>query len=189
MSVLVFVLYSVATAQDRHWHQVRGKPLIKFDWNCASPSVYPKRKLGRLVEAVLKGEAADEKLPDRAFAFDLSRDGKPEYFVPLVCGAVGNCTWGVFALGPARLLGTVNGQYVYLHKRAGRWPHIITYGHLSAMEGVLDTYVFRRGRYALVGKGYPVGAEDRTLEIKNVPGRKMPRFVDRARPACKDLGR
>ena len=82
----------------------------------------------------------------------------------------------------------MNGQYIFVHEHAGLWPRIITYGHLSAIEGVLDTYVFRSGRYRVSGKGYPTGAEGRTLEIQNVPARKMPKFLDNARSACKDLG-
>ena len=161
---------------------------MKFDWNCASPSSYPKSNLDRQVAAALKHEKFAEGMPDRAFPFDLNHDGKPEYFIPLVCGAVGNCTWGVFALKPARFLGSVNGQYIFVHKHAGRWPGIVACGHLSAMEGFLDTYVFRNGRYRLTGKRLPIGPEDRTLEIQNVPGRRMPKFLDKTRGACKELG-
>jgi hypothetical protein len=192
MTILALMLatasHSPSLAQRKHWREVQGRSLIKFDWNCASPSVYPKSKLDRLVATALRHEDAAEGMPDRAFAFDLNRDGRAEYFVPLVCGAVGNCTWGIFALGPARFLGTVNGQYLFVHKHAGHWPGIITYGHLSAMEGVLNTYVFRRGRYRLSGKRYPVGPEGRTLEIQNVLGRKMPRFLTKAHVACRNLG-
>lgn len=186
--VLLLALDSSAFSQNGHWREIKGKPLLRFDWNCASPSVYPKLKLARHVAVALKNEDAAEGIPDRAFAFDLNRDRRPEYFVPLVCGAVGNCTWGVYALAPVRFLGTVNGEFIYVHKRPGRWPGIITYGHLSAAEGVLDTYVFRKGRYCRTGKEYPVGPEDRTLEIQNVPGRKMPSFLTKARGGCKSLG-
>src|SRR5262245_17594270 len=176
-----------AVAQNELWRDIKGKPLVKFDWNCAAPSVYPKAELRRLVEVAQRREGATETAPDRAFAFDLNNDGRAEYFVPLVCGATGNCTWGVFALRPSRFLGTVNGQYIYIHKRAGRWPGVITYGHLSAVEGALHTYLFRKGRYASFGKGYPIGPMNRTLEIQGVPGRKMPNFLDRARAACTGL--
>jgi hypothetical protein len=189
ISFILPLMYSLpAYAQNKHWREIERKPLIKFDWNCASPSAYPKLKYGRHVETALRSEDSAGEMPDRAFAFDLNDDGRPEYFIPLVCGAVGNCTWGVFAQGPIRFLGTVNGQYIFVYKRAGGWPGIITYGHLSAMEGVLDTYTFKKGQYRLSGKGYPIGPEDRTLEIQNIPGRKMPKFLDKARRACKNLG-
>ena len=178
--------HTSAVAQNRLWREIKGQPLVKFDGNCAS--TYPKAKLSRIVEVARKREGAAATPPDRAYTFDLNNDGSPEYFVPLACGATGNCTFGVFALRPTRFLGTVNGEYLYIHKRAGRWPGVITYGHLSAAEGVLHTYLFRKGRYASVGKGYPIGPVNSTLEIQGVPGRKMPKFLDRARAACKGIG-
>jgi hypothetical protein len=180
--------HTSALAQNRLWREIKGQPLVKFDWNCASTSVYPKAKLRRIVEVAQKREDAKETAPDRAFAFDLNNDGKPEYFVPLVCGATGNCDWGVFALRPTRFLGTVNGQYIYIHKRVSRWPGVITYGNLNVAEGTLFTYLFRKGRYTSSGKGYPIGPVNSTLETQGVPGRKMPKFLDRARAACKGIG-
>jgi hypothetical protein len=186
--IVLFVSCLSTVAQNKYWREIQGKPIVKFDWNCASTSSYPKSKLDRQVASALKHEKFAEEMPDRAFPFDLNRDGKPEYFIPLVCGAVGNCTWGVFALGPRRFLGTVNGQYIFVHKSAGRWPSVVTYRHLSAMEGIVDTYVFRKEGYRLSGKRLPIGSEDRTLEIQNVRGHKMPTFLDKASGACKDLG-
>ena len=180
--------HTSAVAQNRLWREIKGQPLVKFDWNCAAPSIYPKAKLSRIVKVAQKREGAVERAPDRAFAFDLNNDGRPEYFVPIVCGATGNCDFGVFALRPTRFLGTVNGQYIYIHKRSGPWPGVITYTHLSAAEGALDTYFFRKGRYTPVSKGYPIGPVNSTLDIQGVPGRKMPKFLDRARAACKSLG-
>jgi hypothetical protein len=95
-----------------------------------------------VVQAALKRDYAGvQAWADRAFAFDLDGDHRSEYFVPLVCGATGNCTWGVFALSPARFLGVVNGEYIYLHKRMGRYPDIVSYGHMSSAEGILSTYL------------------------------------------------
>src|SRR5215470_14744519 len=87
--IAMICAHSSTIAQNEHWREIKGKPLIKFDGNCASASVYPMAKLGRLVEASLKREGGTA-IPDRAFAFDLNNDGRPEYFVPLVCGATGN---------------------------------------------------------------------------------------------------
>ncbi len=187
LCILLFV-NDRSVGQNHNWRKIQGRPLVKFDWNCASSSTYPQSKLHRAVKDALKHEKFAEGMPDRAFPFDLNHDGKPEYFVPLDCGAVGNCTWAVFALSPTRFLGNVNGQYIFVHKRAGGWPVIVTYGHLSAMEGALGTYVFTRGRYRMSGKQLPIGPEDRTLEIQNVRGHKMPKFLDKAHGACKDLG-
>ena len=114
--LVVSILLSSIVAQNKYWREMKGKPLTKFDWNCALTSSYPKAKLRRVVKTAMKQErTAGNSNADRAFPFDLNNDGKPEYFVPLDCGATGNCNWGVFALKPARFLGTVNGQYIYIY--------------------------------------------------------------------------
>jgi hypothetical protein len=143
------------------------------------------------VQVALRRDYAGVKTwANRAFPFDLNGDRKSEYFVPLVCGATGNCSWGVFAPSPARLLGIVNGEYVYVHKRNGSWPTIITYGHLSVVEGSLDTYRFRKGRYLVSGVGYPINHRYGTydLDIQGGPGHKMPDFLEKARAGCGTIG-
>lgn len=180
---------SASNAQSRRWRSVRGRPLVKFDWNCASPSAYPEAKLGGLLRALLKRKYPDRNAQaDRAFAFDLNGDRRPEYFVPLVCGATGNCDWGVFALNPARLLGTISGQYVFVHTRPGRWPDVIIYGHLNAAEGTLGTYGFRRGRYVDLGDSYAIGDTNRGSEFQQGALHDMPKFLDTARAGCEHLG-
>ena len=187
--ILTVLMHQPAFPQSIHWREIRGNLLVKFDSNCASPSAYPRVRLEQMVRAALRREGAgSDAQGDRAFVFDLNGDRKPEYFVPLVCGATGNCAWGVFGLNPARFLGIITGQYIYVHRRAGRWPTIITYGHLSAAEGSLGTYRFSRGQYAHTGNSYPIGPDDSTLEIQNVPGRRMPMFLERARAGCENLG-
>src|SRR5262245_41675776 len=42
--------HASAVAQNKLWREIKWKPLVKFDWNCAVPSIYPKAKLSRLVE-------------------------------------------------------------------------------------------------------------------------------------------
>jgi hypothetical protein len=119
---------------------------------------------------------------DRAFVFDLNGDRKPEYFVPLDCGGTGNCTWGVFGSNPTRILGLLGGQYIYVHKRAGQWPKMITYGHMSAAEGVLATYGFRKRKYVWLGDEYSTDARGGRF------GNNVPRFLGKARAGCKNLG-
>lgn len=178
-------------AQNRSWYGVTTKPLVKFDFNCASTSAYPDRKLNRIVRAAVAGlDTHGLRYADRAFPFDLNGDRSPEYFVPLSCGATGNCDWAVLALNPARLLGTINGQYIYVYRSAARWPTLITYGHLSAVEGSLTTYRFRKARYEQSGAGYPINHRYGTfgLDIQGGSGHKMPGILERARAGCKTLG-
>jgi hypothetical protein len=182
--LLTIGLPSPATAQNKRWREIKGKSLVQFDSNCASPSAYPSAKLNRIVRATMKrkGFVGYVTSGDRAFMFDLNSDNKPEYFIPLYCGATGNCTWGVFALSPARLLGLLGGQYIYAHKRAGRYPKLITYTHRSAPAGILRTYSFRNKRYSWLGDEYPT-------EVRGgIYGNKIPDFLDKARSGCKSLG-
>jgi hypothetical protein len=87
-------IHAPALSKSRRRREIRRKPLVQFDWNCASPSAYPKEKPERIVRASAKRESiAVEAEADRAFAFDLNDDRRAEYFVPLVCGATGNCDW------------------------------------------------------------------------------------------------
>jgi hypothetical protein len=183
-------LNSSAIAQNRIWSEIKGKPLVQFDWNCASPSVHLGTRLSRIVKATMEKKkfVGAGTWGDRAFIFDLNGDEKLEYFVPLDCGGTGNCTWGVFALNPARLLGLAGGQYIYVHERAGRYPDLITYTHMSAAEGLLATYSFRKKGYVWLGDDYPIGPADRTLEIQDVSGNRMPRFLGKARAGCGKLG-
>ena len=173
---------SSVVAQDKYWLEIKGKPLVKFDWNCALPATLPK-SLSPLIKTALKGEDPGLRYyADRAFGYDLNRDGKLEYFVPLDCGATGNCTFGAFTLNPKKFLGKVNGEYVYVHGRSGVWPDLITYGHFSAAEGILTTYTFRRGRYREVGDYL------RTDFRGGIFGNKVPAFLERARKGCETVG-
>ena len=125
---------------------------------------------------------------DRAFAFDLNGDHKSEYFVPLDCGATGNCVWGLFALSPLRRLAIIKGQYIYAYTRRGHWPEVIVYAHLSAVEGSLTRYRLRKERYLEMSPSLPINHGEFDLDIQGSVGNKMPRFLERAKPACASLG-
>lgn len=184
--LLIATGFSV-NAQTRDWRELRRQPLVKFSWGCSTRSAYPTAKLDRIVKRTMKREQFEGfgTWSDRAFAFDLNGDRRLEYFVPLDCGGTGNCYWGVYTLNPVRELGIINGQYLYVHRRTGRWPNVITYGHVTASEGALTTYRFNnryvtRSRYAINnGVDY--------LEIQRTVGIKMPAFLERAKPACPNV--
>jgi hypothetical protein len=154
---------------------------VKFSYECASTELFESAKLKQIVPRILKHYPNPDDHVNRAFAFDLNGDKLEEYFVPFSCGATGNCDWAVFSGN--KFLGMVNGYEVYVHQERKRWPNIFTYGHLSAAEGTLSTYSFRT-RYERQKKSYPIGDVNRTLEIQNVPGRKLPRPFERAKKAC-----
>ena len=178
-----------AVAQHRLWRSFDRKRIIKFDWNCAETSWRANHVLADLVQAAFRrNDDGPRKYGDRAFAFDLDGDQHAELFVPLTCGATGNCGWAVLSARPARLLGVIGGQYVYIHHARHRWPSIITYGHLSVVEGNLTTYRYRKGQYRMFPKNYAINFSDFDLDIQGGRGHKMPLLLNRARPACSAVG-
>ena len=56
---------------------------------------------------------------------------------------------------------------------------IVTYGHVSAIEGDLSTYVFNRGKYLWLGDHYHI-------ETERQGGHRMPTFLETAKPQCKE---
>jgi hypothetical protein len=169
-----------AVGQNRNWRSIENQPLIKFNWGCSSTDTFPGA-LKPIVRTTMRRNDFEGfgTWGDRAFVFDLNRDRKPEYFVPLDCGATGNCTWGIFSMHPNRFLGLLVAQYIYVHERKSRYPDLITYIHLSAAEGILKTYRFRGKQYAWLGDKY-----ETTTGIPR--GNDLPAFLKKARAECKE---
>ena len=155
---------------------VRAPVLISVDFGCTSPSLFQKRQLERVALRAIGRDWWGTVWANRAFAFDLNGDGRPEYIVPLQCSAVGNCDWGVFTVGPVRLIGTIPGEYLYIRKRTGRWAAITTSGHISVSESELRSYTVRGRRYAEAGSRFTEKAE--------VPLPRAWRFLETVRPTC-----
>ena len=176
-------------AQSREWRELQRHRLVKFSWACATPSAYPSAQLNRIVQRTMKREQLDGfgSGGERAFAFDLNGDNRLEYFVPLDCGGTGNCYWGVYALNPARELGVINGEYLYVHRRSGRWPGVVSYGHVTAMEGSLTTYRFSNAQHYVPRSRYAINNGVSYLEIQETVGIPLPVFLQRAKPACQPL--
>ena len=181
--LLFLALQSPANAQNFRWPEMRGKKLQTFDWNCSQTKLFPKQSLQQVV---LKAIPPDDRgrlgtWGDRAYSLNLISNGSTVYFVPLVCGATGNCSWRLYTTNPVKYLGEVSGQFIYSYQSSKGWPTIITYTHMSASEGILMTYRFRKGRYRWLGDKYPVHYEE-------WKGNRMPRFLEKAKVMCKDYG-
>lgn len=180
---------SFLAAQNRMWRSAKRSRLTEFDWNCAETSARPSGSLNSILQTALRRE--DDQPPrygDRAFTFDLNGDRRAELFVPLTCGATGNCSWALLATDRPRLLGIILGEYLYVHRLRGQWPVIIAYGNLSAVEGSLATYHFLNGKYVSLGSSYAINHGDNDLDIQGGRGHTMPAFLLRARSGCKTLG-
>src|SRR6266849_3678454 len=131
--------------------------LAVIDFDCASASLLPRGELANLARQTTQkvGSRGMAVWADRAWALDLGGEPKPEFFVPLDCGATGNCRWAVLASDPARLLGTVDGALIYVHARNSGWSELTGYASMGAGVGVVTSYVFRNGHY-VTGSGHEV---------------------------------
>lgn len=170
----------VANAQRKNYVRIKENPLVRFEWGCTDPSLYPKAKLDRLVRPLLPKDWPPSVVwGDRTYAYDLNGDGAKEYFVPLFCGGTGNCKWAILSVNPARLLGTAWGESFYIHRRVGRWSRITISSHMNVSESMIDTYSFRNGRYRKFGRGYEASAyrEDFPRLLLTVEPLCDPRYV------------
>ena len=120
-----------------------------FDFDCAKASVITGSPVAKLAaETIAAGPPAGVKhWGDRGVTIDLNGDGQPEVAVPLWCGATGNCTWAIYGGKPTKLLGRVDAQVIRVPKASGSHGRILTYSHLSAMDGTISSYVLRGGQY------------------------------------------
>lgn len=181
--LLGLTLAPVANAQYRRWRSFESRKLITFDFNCARTESFPKAALSKIIESAIKTEfrGGPTTYGDRAFAIILQIHAPTIYFVPTVCGATGNCTWRLYTVNPLKYLGEINGQYIYTYQSFTDLPTIITYGHISASEGGLSTYVAKKGKYRRPGGEYPIDAQ-------KLNGHPMPKFLETTQPQCKDYG-
>ncbi len=173
-----------AHAQNHRWDSFKTRKLITFDFNCARTDSLPNAALTKIVQRAINSEdrGGPTTYGDRAFAIILDKNERaPVYFVPTVCGATGNCTWRLYTIKPLKYLGEINGQYIYTYQSSNGLPTIVTYGHISASEGGLSTYVANKGKYRRLGGEY-------RIDTQRLNGHPMPKFLETAKPQCKDYG-
>src|SRR5438445_13722281 len=96
---------------------MRHKTLLTFDWNCSQVRSFPEKTVGKIVRDAIPPE--DRGRPgtfgDRAVEVKAA-NGRTTYFVPMVCGATGNCSWRLYWTQPIRYMGTVHGQYIFTYQ-------------------------------------------------------------------------
>ncbi len=156
---LIAVLWVRGDAQTNRELANKTEFIVRIDFACVT-SRYPKRSLAGVVRAAMKGlEAGDiGVVGNRAIAFDLNKDGKAEYFIPLECGATGNCNWGIFGLSPGRRLATIPAQDIYIQGSRG-WPVLMAYVHSSASDGLVSVYKYTGKRYVKVPDDFEVSTD------------------------------
>ena len=182
-ALLALSLAAGANAQDHRWRSFKTRKLITFDFNCARTDSFPNASLSKIVQRAIKSEdrGGPTTYGDRAYAIILQNQRAPIYFVPTVCGATGNCMWRLYAIKSLKYLGEINGQYIYTYQSSNGLPTIVTYGHISASEGGLSTYVPDKGKYRRLGGEYRIDAQ-------KLNGHSMPKFLETAKPQCKEYG-
>ena len=123
--------------------------VAKFGGECEGAAFQRTSRLAALIRNVKarQNNPCDSTFCDGSFAYDLNGDGRNERFVRLACGATGNCTWGIFSDRPARLLGTFDAWFFYIHRRNGSWNALTTYTREGGDQGVISTLANRRGKY------------------------------------------
>lgn len=127
----------------------QAQVVARFGGECEGKRFQPSPKLASLVQRVKQRERnpCDWAFCEGAHVYDLNADGRQEYFVPLACGATGNCKWGIFSDRPARLRGTFTGWFFYIYRRTGSWNPISAYIREGASDGIIVRLRNRRGTY------------------------------------------
>ena len=148
--VILVLAYVGLTPPLSAGRRPKGVPVVaKFGGECQGMSFRHSPRLDRLIRKTKQSEVSpcDSRFCEGAFAYDLNRDGRTEYFVRLGCGATGNCKWGVFSDTPARLRGTFTAWFFYIHRRLGSWSELSTYTREGGDQGVITLLANRRGTY------------------------------------------
>lgn len=128
----------------------KAAPVVaKFGGECQGASFHSSARLKRLIQKSKQRTSSPCDWPfcDGASAFDLNGDRRNEFFVPLSCGATGNCIWGIFSDRPARLRGVFTAWFFYIHRRTDTWSALTTYTREGGDQGVIATLASRRGKY------------------------------------------
>lgn len=144
--LLLFALAFQITAQKVH------RTVASFGGECSGTTNVFSKDLGALIADKKNGNNYENCLSTNemcanSFNFDLNGDKRNEYFVRLSCGATGNCTYGVFEDGPARLLGEFTAWFFWVDPAGPAWRKITTYVREGGDQGYIRSYSYSRGKY------------------------------------------
>ena len=114
---------------------------------CATQRAIPRdvQALIKPLVAAYRGRGVAD-YGDRAAILNFGQPPTDVFFIPLSCGATGNCWWCVVASAPSRNLGVLSGAVIRVAQGPG-WPAIEAFTHAGAGEGDLETLVQRGGQY------------------------------------------
>jgi hypothetical protein len=134
--------------------------LATFSFVCATPAVLLPAPVKQIVTQLTRAHKVDgvHAWGDRAVSLRLRKDHAPVYFVPLSCGATGNCTWGIIDSSPARSLGVFAGAVVKVETAGSGWPPIQVFTSGAGGDSRLEMLRLMDGQYraqASAGKPAP----------------------------------
>ncbi len=123
--------------------------VVNFGFVCAKPMSPLPPGAESVVAALMREHHSDGVRPwgDRAVVILLHGDKDPIYFVPLSCGATGNCTWGIVAPSPTRSIGIVSAAVIRIEVGGSAWPEINGYYSTGAGQGELEQFAFNGTQY------------------------------------------
>jgi hypothetical protein len=169
-------------SHEQWWRTKLSGRYYTFDWNCARKDRMTDQLRTIANEAVTADDAGRPGTwADRAIAIRLRTDRDAVLFVPITCGATGNCHWRMYDSRGLRFVGEFWAQYIYVRTTRGSWPMIITYSHMTACEGFLSRIEYRQGRYRDIQDDYAIDE----CGVSDVP---MPTSVRSAQQLCAKYG-
>ena len=123
--------------------------VVTFGFVCADPKVTWPAGVKQVVSDLMAkhGDDGVAKWGDRAVPVRLRRADALSYFVPVSCGATGNCTWAIVASSPARSLGTATGAVIFVKTGGREWPSVNAFSTMGAGQGAIETLEFSSDAY------------------------------------------
>jgi hypothetical protein len=118
-----------------------------FGFVCAKPGFPPEFKP---IVAELMAKHKDDGVRawgDRAVSVRLRHGAAASYFVPLACGATGNCTWAIVTGSPARSLGVGSAAVIMTKADSREWPSIFMFTTSGAGSGEIAALSFSGDSY------------------------------------------
>ena len=162
LSIFMIILINacITLAKNEQNPYSKEKFDIVIDFECTTKRMFPRKILNKTVKITMDNLDVDMGFNwgNVAYQYDLNGDKKKEYFVPLNCNAFGNCIWGIYSLHPAKHLGLVEGEYIYLRRFVNKWPSVVSAIHSSFGNKILRKYCFVDGKYQQCKKDYYVSS-------------------------------
>ena len=120
-----------------------GPPAVTLSFVCASQHKIPADVRRTVTDWMSKHDLTGvTRYGDRAALIKMGDPAHLYYFIPMSCGATGNCTWAVAVKGKPGLAGVVEGAVLRVREEG-----IDAFGRGGAGEGTLERYGHDAGQF------------------------------------------